>query len=236
MAIDSLYDASQYNRLAASSGVPRGKSLKSVLQDIRRDYRQPWIAIISRNPEVTVSGSIVHSRTDMLLATPREIRQGRQNLWWSKDADNNYRIVGSSFQPAALGLEANYLEQVSGDIAIAVEDWRRAWEAGDIDNYMTFYSENATQQGRVGAASIRRQKENLWSKVKPSLVRLSGIRVFLDGTGARADMNQSYSDSSGRGDKGVKTLFLRYDGRNWLIQREDWANLSQQASRTTGQL
>lgn len=222
--IESFYDAKFYNRLPASSGVPRGQSLAAILQGIRRDYRQPWIVITNRVPTVKISDSIAHAKMDMLIATPRGMRQGEQNLWWKRDGDN-LRIVGSSFKPAALGLEANYLEQVSGDIAATVEEWRKAWEAGDLDNYMTFYSENAMQQGKVGANNIRRQKESLWHKARPSLVQLSGLRVTLDGTGARADMTQSYSDSSGRGDKGVKTLFLRFDGRNWLIQREDWANL-----------
>lgn len=226
--IETFYDRADYNRLPLSSGVPRRGSLNSALQALKRDFRQPWLTVASREPEISIQGPIARSRAEILIATPQGMRQGEQSLWWRKDKEGKLRIVGSDFKPAALGLEANYLELVSDDIAAMLEDWRKAWEAGDIDNYMAFYASNANQQGRVGSSNIRRQKESLWGRVKPAQVRLSGLRVSLDGAGARADMNQSYADSSGHSDKGIKTLFLRYDGKNWLIQREDWTNLAPQ--------
>lgn len=234
--IDRFYDATRYNRMPANSGAPRGHSLNAVLSETRRDFRQPWIAISHRMPKIKTSGALLHSSTDILIATPKGIRQGEQSHWWSKDINDNYKIISSTFKPADVGLQANYLEDVSGEIAATVEDWRKAWESGDIDSYMAFYAPNAMQQGRAGADNIRRQKEALWTKVKPSMVRLSGLRVLLDGSGARADMTQSYSDSKGHGDKGVKTLILRYDGRNWLIQREDWATTSAPSQKPSGQL
>ncbi|MBD5553669.1 MAG: hypothetical protein HDQ44_04960, partial [Desulfovibrio sp.] len=227
-AIEGMYDTAKFNRLPASAGVPGGKSLNSTLQELRRDFRQAWIMAAARDPVITLNGDIVCSSADMLIASPAWIRQGVQKLWWRKDAGGKFRIVGSQFTAQPLGLEANYLEQLSDDIAATLEDWRRAWEAGDIDGYMSFYAANANQQGRAGAASIRRQKELLWSRVKPAHVQLNGLRVSLDGTGARADINQAYADSAGRSDKGVKTLFLRFDGKNWLIQREDWKSLTPQ--------
>lgn len=223
--IDIFYDTRDYNRLPASMGVPRGRSLSATLQSIRRDFRQPWLIVTSNEPEVTVNGPVACSRTGMLIATPQGLRQGVQRLWWRKNEEGKYRIVGSDFKPEALGLEANYLELVSDNIASTLEEWRKAWESGDLDDYMTFYAANANQQGRVGVSNIRRQKESLWGRVRPARVQLSGLRVTLDGSGARADMNQSYADSAGHADKGIKTLFLRYDGKNWLIQREDWTSL-----------
>lgn len=228
--IESFYDAENYNKLPQSSGVPRGISLNTALREIRRDFRQPWLHIISRKPEIEVNGQIARTSTDLLIIGPQGMRQGRQALWWRKDSRANgvFRIVGSSFRQEPVGLEANYLESVSGQIADMVENWRKAWEGAKLDEYMGFYASNASQQGRGGAANIRHQKEGLWSRVKPSQVRLSGLRVSLDGGGARADMTQAYADSAGRSDKGVKTLFLRYDGKKWLIQREDWATLPSQ--------
>lgn len=230
--IDIFYDARDYNRLPASMGVPKGRSLAATLQAIRRDFRQPWLIVTSNEPEITINGPIACSRTGILIATPQGLRQGIQRLWWRKNEEGKYRIVGSDFKPEALGLEANYLELVSDSIATTLEEWRKAWESGDLDDYMTFYATNANQQGRVGVSNIRRQKENLWGRVRPSRVQLHGLRVSLDGSGARADMNQFYTDSSGHADKGIKTLFLRYDGKNWLIQREDWVNLKPTADST----
>ena len=48
--------------------------------------------------------------------------------------------------------------------------------------------------------------------------------LALDGKGGLwADMLQSYADSAGRGDRGAKTLLLRFNGGRWQIAREDWA-------------
>lgn len=79
--------------------------------------------------------------------------------------------------------------------------------------------------GAARGANIRRQKEQLWARVKPTLVRISGLRLVVERTGLRADMTQIYADSSGHSDRGTKTLQLRYDGKRWRIAREDWAAL-----------
>ena len=65
------------------------------------------------------------------------------------------------------GLAANYLEDVSAAVSADLESWRKAWEAGRLDDYMGFYAADAVQQGRWGAKNIRRQKETLWARVKP---------------------------------------------------------------------
>ena len=45
----------------------------------------------------------------------------------------------------------------------------------------------------------------------------------MEKRGIRADMSQVYADSAGHNDRGTKTLLMRFDGKNWRIQREDWA-------------
>ena len=163
------------------------------------------------------------SRCEQLVAAPDGVEQGVRTLWWYREADGNFRVVGSEFRPAELGLAANYLEDVSNAVSADLEAWRKAWEAGSLDDYMAFYTDDAVQQGRWGAKNIRRQKESLWARTKPTLVQLSGLRLVMDKRGIRADMNQVYADSAGHSDRGTKTLLLRFDGRSWRIQREDWA-------------
>lgn len=223
-AIEDMYDARNYNKLPQSSGVPRGRSLRATLQEIRRDFRQPWLDMVSRRPQISIHGQTVKTTLEMLLVSPQSLRQGVQTFWWQKDSSGQYRLVGSDFKEEPLGLEANYLDKISGPVAAMVEDWRKAWEKADLDAYMSHYANSAVQQGRGGAANIRRQKEQLWSRVRPARVQLSGLRFSMDGASIRADMTQAYEDSAGRADKGVKTLILRKDGHRWLIQREDWAN------------
>lgn len=224
VAIDDLYDSRNYNKLPQSSGVPRGRSLSATLQSIKRDFRQPWLEIVSRRPQISLHGQIVKSVSDMLIVGPQIMRQGIQTCWWQKNDAGQYQMVGSDFKQESLGLEANYLDKISGALAAMVEDWRKAWETANLDAYISHYASGATQQGRGGAANIRRQKEQLWSSVRPAKVQLSGLRFSLDGSLVRADMTQAYADSAGRKDKGVKTLILQKEGHKWVIQKEDWTN------------
>lgn len=220
--VSDSYDQKKYNRIING---PRGQSYGSVMQTLQREFRQPWLAVLTREPDIKIDNGIAKSSLDMLILGPQGSRQGIQDLWWSKDDTGTYKIVASQFKPMALGLEANYLEGVSEEITAMLESWRQSWEGARINDYMEFYDANAWQQGRQGAVNIRRQKENLWNRVRPALVQLSGMRFSIDPAGIRVDMNQSYADSAGKTDKGVKTLLLRFDGEQWRIKREDWANL-----------
>ena len=71
--------------------------------------------------------------------------------------------------------------------------------------------------------------------MRPVLVQLSGLRLSMDRQGIRADMTQVYADSVGRGDRGIKTLYLRYDGERWRIQREDWTAATPLPEESVGQ-
>ncbi|MBQ9407710.1 MAG: L,D-transpeptidase family protein [Desulfovibrio sp.] len=212
-----LYDQAQFNRVPR---VPRGSSYATVLRTWEQRGKQPWLRLISRKPSFSVQNGLAQSETELLVITPRGLEQGVLSQWWRKDED--FRIVAESFKPAELGLAAEWLEEVSDDISQMIERWREAWQKGDADAYVAFYTEDAVQQGRRGAQAIRKQKADLWQRSRPGLVELSGLRLMVEKQGIRADMMQTYTDTAGRKDKGVKTLQLRYDGQNWRIAREDW--------------
>lgn len=230
--IYNLYDRQKFNLLPAKYGISRKHALNSVLKSIKQDFQQPWLYITSGNTRFATNGPIVKSETEQLVVTPAGHRQGIQNLWWKKDDTGEYKIVGAEFKPMALGLEADFLEHVSADISATIEAWRKAWESADLDKYLSYYDANASQQGRVGEKNIRKQKETLWTRVKPTQVNLSGMRLLLDRHGVRADMQQTYKDSAGKSDRGIKTIILKFDGNKWSILREDWS-LAQQAVRKT---
>lgn len=227
--IAALYDREKYNRLP---GVPRGSSYNSAQRELERHFRAPWLTLISREPSLEIQGPLAVSRCEQLLVMPDGAEQGVRTLWWHRDEQGHFRIVASSFKPAELGLAAHYLEEVSNAVSADLEAWRKAWEGGRLDDYMAFYAADAVQQGRWGAKNIRRQKESLWERTRPTLVQLSGLRLVMDKRGIRADMNQVYADSAGHSDRGTKTLLLRFDGGKWRIQREDW--VAQTAQPTEG--
>lgn len=221
--IQDLYDQKNFNRLPPKMGVPRWQSLQTHLSGINRDMMQTWLTFISSEPEINDMGEVKQTKIDMLVITPQGSRQGEQYLWWHKDDAGDYKIAGAQFKNMPKGLEANYLESVTGPVSAMIENWRNAWQTGDIDKYIDFYMPNAWQQGKAGAVTIRKQKESLWSRVRPELVEFAGLRLIMEPKGIiRADMNQAYADSSGKSDRGIKTLFLQFDGGGWKILREDW--------------
>lgn len=224
-SVTAYYDQKNYNRMT-NKGVPRGPAFNNILQSIQRDFSQPWMEMLIRPADLELHGPVAKSRMDFMIVSPGGIRQGVQTLWWHKDEEGQYRIVGSEFRPTPLGLEINYLENISGDISKMLESWRQAWEKANLEDYIAYYADDAVQQGKAGQKQIRQQKEELWGRKKPVQVSLSGVRLAMDNRGVRVDMTQNYSDSQGVSDRGIKTLLLRYDGDKWKIQREDWTNLA----------
>jgi len=225
-SIEQFYDRKNYNRVLR---VPHGFSFGQAMIELRRHYSRPWILVINRPWKITVRDDAVETSCDQLVSSLNGMEQGVRKLWWKDDGNGNMKIVASSFQPRDVGLRAHFLETISGDISAMLEEWRKAWQAGKVDDYISHYTSDAVQQGRQGAQNIRRQKEGLWSRVKPVTVALSGVRLTLDKQGVRADMSQFYKDSVGRSDKGIKTLVLHFDGKKWRIAREDWVANNQQA-------
>jgi ketosteroid isomerase-like protein len=104
-----------------------------------------------------------------------------------------------------------------------VENWRKAWQHGDLERYCQFYAPQAIQGKRTSAEAIRRHKRALWGRAAPKRVDLTDIRVSLDGNAATAIMRQHYSDAQGRADKGVKTLVWKRSGQMWQIIEETWS-------------
>lgn len=118
-------------------------------------------------------------------------------------------------------------DPVSASVLGTVEEWRTAWEKGDVDLYMEFYAEKAEQGGRNNSKSIRKHKERLWTKVAPSHVLFADIRVKAEGKTATVDMIQEYTDASGGGDRGIKTLHLERIDDMWFIIKEEWSPVPQ---------
>ena len=185
-SIATLYDKAHYNREA---GIPRGTSYNTTLRELDRRFAAPWLRLISRKPEFDIQNGLAVSRCEQLVVAPNGLEQGVRTLWWRRDETGAFRIVAAQFKDEDLGLAADYLDQVSADVSAVVEKWRKAWEAGRVDDYIDFYANDAVQQGRWGAKNIQRQKESLWQRVKPTLVQISGLRLVADKQGIRADMH-----------------------------------------------
>lgn len=216
---NGYYDSGRFNKV---KGLPRGLSLGQERRERQRLLRSPWLRVYPGQQEWSVDGQTAVCRLPVLFVSQRGTEEGMRELWWQRGEDNAFRLVASRWTPGEQGLSPVYLEAASGEASAMLERWRAAWEQADLDTYIDCYTADAMQQGRRGARFLRQQKQNLWQRVTPTLVQLSGMRFSLDRKGLRADMMQVYADSKGMSDRGTKTLLLEYDGTNWRIAREDW--------------
>lgn len=153
--------------------------------------------------------------------------EGIRRLYWREDAKGELKIVGMKWTPQELDLESAYLENVTSQLTGFIEDWRYAWENGDVEKYAIYYAEDSIQGDRRGRAAIVEHKKLTWSIRKPKEVFLSGLRVMAVKDGIQVDMAQSFHDALAYKDKGIKTLLLRPTGKSWVIVREDWSEIPQ---------
>ena len=217
-----FYDQARYGTL---KDIPHRDNFRALKADMARRFRAPWIEVVQRPARMEVRGGSIVTSFEQLLRMPgQQAVQGVRHLYWQPRPDGQYRIVASHWEQQDVGMQTDYLESITTSVTAALEAWRKAWQAGDVDDYMEFYAANASQQGKNKQA-IREHKSRIWAKAAPEVVNLSGLRVLVEPQGVRADMTQVYRDSTGRGDKGTKTLFLQPDGNTWRIVREEWAAL-----------
>lgn len=187
----------------------------------------PWIQILYDEVRVLRGPGYWVSWFGQYYRAPNTTSEGMRRLYWQADAAGELKIVGMEWVPGSFGLESSYLETVTPGVTAFVEQWRKAWEQGNLEAYMACYSPDAVQTPRTGAASIRQHKVNTWVRKKPSRVAFSGVRVMVERVGVSVDMTQDFRDASGYQDKGVKRLLLYPRGDSWIIAREDWSAVTQ---------
>lgn len=216
----SFYDQRLYGTL---KDIPFRDNFAALKADMTRRFRAPWIEVFQRGVSVRAQGPYAVTSAEQWLREPgRPPVQGVRTLYWQQQPDGDFRIVASQWEPGERGMQADYLEAVAAPVSRVIEDWRTAWQAGDVERYMSFYAPDARQQGR-GVAGIREHKARLWAKAAPAEVVLSGVRLQVDPAGVRVDMTQAYRDNTGRGDRGTKMLLLQPHANGWRIVQEDWA-------------
>ena len=224
-AFFDFYDQTRYGTL---KDIPYRDNFRALKADMGRRFRAAWIEVLQRPARMEVQGPYIVTSCEQLLRVPgQRAVQGIRHLYWQRpngQSDGPFRIVASHWEEKEVGMQADYLEYITPSVSKAIEEWRQAWQAGNVDGYMTFYAENTRQQGK-GKAAIREHKARIWGTNPPQMVALNGLRVQVDNQGVRADMSQVYQDSTGRGDKGTKTLLLQPHGKSWSIVQEEWAPL-----------
>jgi ketosteroid isomerase-like protein len=218
-AFFALYEPNAYGRQFGEK-----QSFRAFKAEQERLFRNiTWLHVQARPVAVEKQGDHWITSCALLYRDPHRSEEGIRRLYWQQGPDGGFRIVGSTWTPQAdLAVQADYLESIAPQVSAMIEDWRQAWENADMDVYAEFYLPRARQGTRSGPG-IFQHKSLVWAKAGPEKVELSGMRIQLEKGGLRVDMAQSYRDSSGFQDKGIKTLILIPQDDTWRIAAEDWA-------------
>lgn len=217
-----VFSQAHFNRLP---WVYKQRTLKRTLFELESVVTNPQDEILSQfdRYEENKNGALTYHK--VLLIDQNNPFEGEYRCYWQLENDE-WKLVGLNILPKPTDLYAHWLESITVQVNRDIETWRKAWETASLDSYIDCYTEKALQQGRRGRANIRRQKELLWSQVKPAQVLLTGLRIMPTRKGVQADMTQTYTDSTGKKDQGLKILLLERDGDHWKIAQEDWQALS----------
>jgi murein L,D-transpeptidase YafK len=107
-----------------------------------------------------------------------------------------------------------------------VENWRRAWEEGDLPTYMDCYDPGFRTE-KMDNQAWKSHKQKLFSHFAKRNVQISDMQIQANGSNAVVTFTQSYRTANHR-DLGLKTLHIHHDDDRWTILKETWQPLSGQ--------
>jgi murein L,D-transpeptidase YafK len=104
-----------------------------------------------------------------------------------------------------------------------VENWRRAWEEGDLPTYMDCYDPGFRTE-KMDNQAWKSHKQKLFSRSAKRNVQITDIQIQANGSSAVVTFNQRYQAGKHQ-DLGLKTLHLRRHEDRWNILEENWQPL-----------
>ncbi len=188
--------------------------------------KMPWIHVLLDDVRAVQGPGYWVTYFGQLYRSPILSSEGIKRLYWQKNDQGRFVIVGMEYDEVPVGLESKYLARVRGDITTLVEGWRQAWEKGAPSEYIAYYADNATQGDRRGKTTILEQKQHLWAGAKaPKKVAFRDMKIGLSQDGVLVEFIQEYASKDGVADKGKKKLLLAPVGDGWSILGEDWSKM-----------
>ncbi|THB65237.1 MAG: hypothetical protein D6E12_13095 [Desulfovibrio sp.] len=211
----SFYDPERFSRAQGSFAAFRAHK-----EGLFRNL--PWIQVSVHDIRVVEGPDYWVTYFGQFYRSPSLTSEGIKRLYWMEDESGELKIVGKEWVMARQGLEERYVESLAEDATDLVEQWRTAWEQADMDEYLAFYADNASQGGRRGLEAIRNHKQEIWARGQAMSVGVSDVQVRLHSQGLAVSFVQEYQAGEYR-DTGVKTLILMPDGNQWEIVSETWS-------------
>jgi ketosteroid isomerase-like protein len=107
----------------------------------------------------------------------------------------------------------------SKDVESAVHAWAAAWAAKDMGGYLGSYGKEFDPPGKMSRSAWEAERRSRIVGKSHISVRLSDLRVSVNGNRAVAKFKQAYSADS-LNVSSRKTLELVKAGERWVIVRE----------------
>jgi len=183
---------------------------------------KPWIHVMVENFRAMPGPDYWVTWFDQYYRTPGKVSTTGKRFYWKKDDTGHWRIVGREYMPAAESLESKYLAVKSEEVRQVIETWRSVWLAANVEAYRGLYASQAVQGTRRGANRIASYKKTLWAKTPPAMLKVENLTVTLHPKGLRVAFVQTFEDTGGYSDVGLKTMVLTPDGSTWKIDSEQW--------------
>jgi ketosteroid isomerase-like protein len=101
-----------------------------------------------------------------------------------------------------------------------VENWRRAWEVGDLQTYLGCYHPDFKIKN-MNLQEWKNYKKDLFNRSAKRQIQIDDFQVIGNGSSAVVTFKQSYQTATHR-DVGIKTLHLRRQEDRWNILEESW--------------
>ena len=116
--------------------------------------------------------------------------------------------------------QLSVVESLKSEILNFVNEWKNSWEAGDIEKYMSFYSEEFWSRGKT-YRSWRRYKNRLFNSYKNMNLSLIGTSIFKFEENIIICFNQDFRTEA-YSDSGFKRLYLKKEDGKYKILGEEW--------------
>lgn len=111
------------------------------------------------------------------------------------------------------------------DISYEIDQWKRAWEAGDSARYLSFYSDMFQPTGSLSVNAWREQRKRRVTRSKKVSLVMSDFEVDFEKNNTRSTVNFTQNYSSGNySDTVRKQLVLLKESQRWKIIAENEIN------------
>lgn len=196
----------------------RGRDIQSIRKAIKLERSlNDWIEIKDEAPVVMVDRNFAYISFYQRVYTGKKVEFIRKFLVLIEKA-TGWKIV---FENSRM----KKVEYIRDIVENFINNWKKAWESLEIDQYRKFYSPEF-KAGNMGLTEWLSYKRKVFNNLRWVNVGIENLNVLNQGKMTwRVEFLQHYSSDKG-GDTGYKILYVRGFPENLKITKEIWMPVS----------